>query len=78
MIILCNFFLKNAIITSFYRTFAEKFTGICNCLPSVTNRNCQIEDSEAHHQLDRMEPAGTIPLADRCDPSALLSGLHRQ
>ena len=72
----CNFFPKNAEITTFYRTFAEKFAGIGILLLSVTNRNCQIEDTEAHHQLDRMEPSGTIPLNDRCDPSALLSELH--
>ena len=73
----CNFFPKIAEITTFYRTFAEKFTGTGILLLSVTNRNRQIEDNKAHHQLDRMEPSGTIPLADGCNPSALLSGLLR-
>ena len=73
-----NFFPKNAEITTFYRTFAEKFTDTGILLLSVTNRNCQFEDTEAHHQLDRMESFGPIPLGDRCDPSALLSGLDRQ
>jgi hypothetical protein len=72
----CNFFLKNEEITTFYRTFAEKFTETGILLLSVTNRNRQIEDAEAHHQLDRMEPFGTIPFSDRCHPSALLSGHH--
>jgi hypothetical protein len=73
----CNFFPKNEEITTFYRTFAEKFADNGILLLSVINRNCQIEDSEAHHQLDGMEPVGTIPVGDRCDPSAYLSGLHR-
>ena len=72
-----NFFPKNAEITTFYRTFAENFTETGILLQSVINRSYQIEDTEAHHQLDRMEPVGTIPLGDRCYSSTLLSGLHR-
>ena len=75
---LCNFSRKIAEITTFYRTFAENFADVGIRLLSVTNRNSQIEDTETHRQLDRMEPAGTIPLVDGCDPSALLSELHWQ
>ena len=74
---LCKFSTKNAEITTFYRTFAENFTETGILLQSVINRSYQIEDTEAHHQLDRMEPVGTIPLGDRCYSSTLLSGLHR-
>ena len=36
---LCNFSMKIAVITTFYRKFAENFAENGKCLLSVTNRN---------------------------------------
>ena len=75
---LCNFSRKIAEITTFYRTFAENFADVGIRLLSVTNRNSQIEDTETHRQLDRMELNSSIRIGVRCYPSAFLSGHHWQ